>query len=101
MRANLAEGFLNRISSGKGRVIITASGPNEVSAEDDQLQHGVFTYYLVEGLGGAADYDKDGLVTVDEAYRYVSHAVPQATAQEQHPVKVGAVEGQLVLGVVQ
>jgi uncharacterized caspase-like protein len=82
-------------------VIITASGANEVSTEKDELQHGVFTYFLLEGLRGPADFDNGGLVTVDEAYRYVSDTVPGATAQEQHPVKKGAVEGQLVLGVVQ
>ena len=99
-RANISDGFLSRIARGKGRVIITASGANEVSAENDQLQHGVFTYYLIEGLKGRADYDNDGLITVDEAYRYVSDTVPGATAQEQHPIKKGAVEGHLVLGIV-
>lgn len=99
LRSNLSDNFFGRISGGKGRVIITASGANEVSAEDDALEHGVFTYYLIEGLKGRADYDADGLITVDEAYRYVSDAVPRATNQDQHPVKMGAVEGQLVLGV--
>ena len=81
-------------------MIITASSANEVSVEKDELGHGVFTYYLVQGLGGPADFDADGLVTVDEAYRYVSEKVPAATGQEQHPVKKGSVEGQLVIAIV-
>ena len=80
---------------------MTASGANEVSAENDKFQHGVFTYFLVEGLKGQADADKDGLITVDEVYRYVSEHVPQATGQEQHPVKKGSVEGSLILGVIE
>jgi uncharacterized caspase-like protein len=60
----------------------------------------VFTYYLLEGLRGAADTDRDGTITVEEAYRYVSEKVPRATGQEQHPVKKGSVEGSLVLGIV-
>ncbi len=68
--------------------------------EYDELKDGVFTYYLLEAMKGKADYDSDGLVTVDEGYRYVSEEVPRATGQEQHPVKKGAVEGQLILGVV-
>ena len=100
MRASISEAFINRIAGGKGRVIITASKANEVSAEKDELQHGVFTYFLLEGLRGKADINKDGLVTVDEAYNYVSEHVPQATAQEQHPVKIGIVEGQLILSIV-
>jgi hypothetical protein len=99
IRANISEAFLDRIASGKGRIILTASGANEVSAEDEKLGHGVFTYFLLEGLRGKADTDKDGIITVDEVYRYVSREVPRATGQEQHPVKKGIVEGQLILGL--
>ena len=101
MRASISEAFIDRIAGGKGRVIMTASGANEVSAEKDELGHGVFTYYLVEGLKGKADTDKDGVVTVDEAFNYVSRQVPTATAQEQHPVKKGTVEGRLILSITQ
>ncbi|MGD8471184.1 MAG: caspase family protein [Desulfobacteraceae bacterium] len=100
VRANLSDRFLERLAGGKGKVIITASSANEVSVEKDELGHGVFTYYLMQGLRGSADTDADGLVTVDEAYRYVSEKVPAATGQEQHPVKKGSVEGQLVMGIV-
>ena len=100
MRATISESFINRISTGKGRVIITASGANEISVEDDDLKHGVFTYYLLEGLKGKADFDRDGIITVDEAYTYVSSNVPEATGQAQHPVKKGSVEGQLIMGIV-
>ncbi|UCG06602.1 MAG: caspase family protein [Desulfobacterales bacterium] len=100
IRANISDAFLERIAVGKGTIIMTASGANEVSAEDENLQHGVFTYYLLEGLKGPADADNDGLITVDEAYRYVSTNVPRATGQEQHPVKKGTVEGRLILSVI-
>lgn len=100
MRANISDAFLDRIASGKGRIILTASGANEVSVEDEKLQHGVFTYFLLEGLRGKADTDKDGVITVDEVYGYVSKHVPQATGQDQHPVKKGTVEGRFILGIV-
>ncbi|MGD9004198.1 MAG: caspase family protein, partial [Desulfobacterales bacterium] len=101
LRANISDVFLDRIVKGKGRVIITASGPNEVSSESDELQHGIFTYFLLKGLHGKADTDNDGLITVDELYKYVSIEVPDATNQEQHPVKKGSVEGQIVIGYTQ
>jgi len=100
-RANLSDGFLTRLSKGKGRVVLTASRAGEVSEERDDLGHGVFTYYLLEGLRGKADVDGDSIVTVDEAYSYISTHVPQATGQNQHPVKKGEVEGQLFLGRIQ
>jgi uncharacterized caspase-like protein len=99
-RAVVSENFLARLSKGKGRVVLTASKASEVSEEREDLGHGVFTYYLLEGLRGKADADKDGIVTVDEVYGYVSKKVPEATGQNQHPVKKGEVEGQLVLGHV-
>jgi len=99
-RANIGDGFLERVVGGRGKVIITASSANEVSVEKDELQHGVFTYYLLEGLRGKADLDHDSMITVDEAYRYVYEQVPKATGQEQHPVKKGSVEGNVVLSIV-
>jgi uncharacterized caspase-like protein len=80
---------------------LPASAANEVSEEDEKLEHGIFTYYLLEGLKGKADIDEDGLITVDEAYRYVSKRVPEATNQAPHPLKKGVVEGQLVLSIVE
>ena len=99
-RAIVSENFLARLSKGKGRIVLSASKASEVSEEREDLGHGVFTYYLLEGLKGKADADKDGIVTVDEVYAYVSRKVPEATGQNQHPVKKGEVEGQLVLGHV-
>jgi hypothetical protein len=99
-RANIGDRFLERVVGGRGKVIITASAANEVSVEKDELQHGVFTYYLLEGLRGKADLDRDSMITVDEAYRYVYEQVPKATGQEQHPVKKGSVEGNVVLSIV-
>ena len=99
-RANLSGGFLDRLSHGKGRVILTASDANEVSIEKDELSHGVFTYYLLEALRGKGDLDGNGIITFDEVYRYVSLNVPQATGQEQHPVKKGEMKGEIILGVI-
>ena len=99
-RAVVSDNFLTRLSKGRGRVVLTASRAGEVSEERDDLGHGVFTYYLLQGLKGKADFDADGLVTVDEAYSYVSTHVPSVTGQNQHPVKKGEMEGELILGRV-
>ena len=41
---------LSHITQGAGRIIFAASGTEEESLESDILKHGLFTYYLVEGL---------------------------------------------------
>jgi hypothetical protein len=99
-RSTISDAFLERITSGRGTIILTASGANEVSTESDDYRHGIFTHFLLQGLKGAADADNDRLITVDEAFGYVSKHVPQVTGQEQNPMKKGQVEGKLILGVI-
>ena len=99
-RANLSDKFYERISKGKGRIIISSSSANEISKEDDTLQHGIFSYHMLEGLKGRADQDGDGIITVSELFSYISRTVPEASAQDQHPVKKGETEGELVIGKV-
>ena len=50
--------------------------------------------------GGRVIFDGNGIITLEEGYHYVSTKVPQATGQDQHPVKKGEMTGQIVLGVV-
>ncbi|MGH7353970.1 MAG: caspase family protein [Candidatus Rokuibacteriota bacterium] len=92
--------FLQRLARVKGRAIITASKSTEVSLELAELGHGIFTYYLVEGLKGAADLDRDGVVTLQEIYTYVESQVSRrsrAVGGNQHPVLKGELEGSLPL----
>ena len=96
--------FLDRLTRAKGRAIITASRPSEVSLELAELGHGLFTYFLVEGLKGAADADRDGVVTLQEVYTYVEQQVSRkarAVGGNQHPVLKGELEGLLPLTVLQ
>jgi len=99
-KTEISDGFLRRLTEGKGRIILAASGANEVSHEDSNLKHGVFTFFLLKALKGAGDDNHDGYITVDEAYRYVSEEVPKATRQTQMPIKKGEVKGQIYLGKV-
>lgn len=62
--------YLHLAPTAKGEVIITASGERESAHEDPALRGGIFTHFWVTGLRGAADRDRDGHVTLQEAYRY-------------------------------
>lgn len=66
---------------------LTASRDRESSFESPELNggHGVFTYYVTEGLDGAADTDSDGIVTADELAEYVHTQVREATRAQQNP----------------
>lgn len=98
-RGVITEEFLSRIVQGKGRVILTASGGREVALESRERRHGIFTYFLLEGLRGAADTDRDGRVDVDEIYKFVSRRVSSATGGRQNPMRKSPnLTGTLVLG---
>ena len=92
--------FLERLTRATGRVIVTASATNEVSLELPELGHGLFTYYLTEGLKGAADLNRDGIVSLQELYEYVEQQVSRKArlvGGKQHPVMKGEQEGVLPL----
>ncbi len=73
----------------EGLAFLTASSANEDAQESDALLGSFFTHYLTSGLLGAADSDRDEVVTLEEAYRYVSEATIRATSRTwagtQHP----------------
>jgi hypothetical protein len=99
-RAPISSEFLDRMAHvGKGRVVLTASGPDESAQESADFSHGVFTYYLLEGLSGAADLNGDGDIDVHESYAYISEKVSRATHGRQNPkLKEPDLVGQILLG---
>lgn len=52
--------------------IFSAASPTQASLERGSLRHGVFTYYMLQGLDGPADIDANGIVTSSELYSFVS-----------------------------
>jgi hypothetical protein len=59
------------------------------SLESDTWRHGLFTYYLLRGLRGEADLDRNGEVTIGEVTTYINRKVPAVARsdfkQEQQP----------------
>ncbi len=78
----------NVTSSGEVRLV----GLNGLGkgVESDKLRHGLFTYYLLRGLRGEADMNRNGEVTVGELAAYVEQKIPSAAKssfnQEQRPL---------------
>ncbi len=70
--------------SGEGRVTISASDGKQYSLELEEYGHGVFTYYLLKGLKGAADMDDDTIIDVDEIWHYVKDRVTEAVQKVSH-----------------
>ncbi len=97
---NVAVSSLKATREGWG--IMTASRAGEISLESSQWGggHGVFTHFLLEGLTGKADLEgnKNGIVTIAEAFDYVEEKVKRATRNAQHPDIAGNFDNNLPLG---
>jgi hypothetical protein len=85
--AQVAQGF-----DFKNLVLLSAAGAGEITGTDDEQGHGIFTYYFLKGLSGAAA-DANGSVTAEGLYWYLKPLVhDQANRQnrEQTPTIAGA-----------
>jgi uncharacterized caspase-like protein len=81
--------------SGRGRMVITASGKTEFAYESK------FTDAVVQGLQtGAADIDGDGQVSVCELYQYVYEQVRQNTQGQTPTMSADGMRGQLYLAKI-
>jgi uncharacterized caspase-like protein len=87
---NLVNQYMAHYANDADRAVITASDISQLSYESDQFGggHGVFTYYLLKGLHGEADANKDGTVTAGELFAYVRDNVAKATSGNQSPMAV-------------
>jgi hypothetical protein len=56
-------------------MVISASAPDQISSSSPELKHGIFSYYLMLGMEGEADVNKDGQITVGEMQTYLSQQV--------------------------
>jgi Caspase domain len=81
-----ALGPLRSLETEKGAHILTAGMGDQNARMDNEFKMSVFTHYLVEGLTNkAADYTKDGIITLTELLIYVQYHVAQRTDSQQIP----------------
>ena len=71
----------------KELAIFTSSQANQESLEDSNEGHGLFTYYLIEGLRGKADRNRDKKVSLDEGFVYLMQKLVARTNGEQLPTR--------------
>lgn len=83
-------------------VMMSCTG-DETSMESGELKQGIFTYYLMQGLGGRANTDGSKYMTIQELFYYVYHKVRAKAASIGHtqtPVLFGNFDLRLVVGKI-
>ena len=71
--------------------VIAASGGDQIASDYPAKRHGLFTYFALLGLRGAADADADRTITLAELERYLDSKVPSVAGtldREQRPVVI-------------
>jgi hypothetical protein len=72
---------------GEKLIQIIATSGHEQAHQYEQGRHGLFTYFLLKGLGGAADRDENGVVAVGELCGYVQERVTVAATETYRQVQ--------------
>lgn len=79
----------------------TAGAADQIASWYPEKKHGLFTYFFLKGLRGAADRDGDRAVTGGELGQYVKSKVPYRARRmynrEQTPQVVGAAKNQVLV----
>ena len=72
--------------------VFTASTAEQISSSSPDLKHGIFSYFLMKGMEGDADTNKDGKITTGEMHAYLTENVAKQaslTNRVQQPQLTG------------
>ena len=75
-----------------GFTVITASRGDQISSSSPELKHGIFSYYLMRGMEGDADANRDGRITAGEMQAYLAENVSRQAGmmnRRQEPQLLG------------
>jgi hypothetical protein len=79
--------------------VFSASQSDQISSSSPDLKHGIFSYYLMKGMEGDADLNKDGKITFGEMQSYLSENVGRQAGmmnRKQEPQLIGDLSKVLV-----
>jgi uncharacterized caspase-like protein len=82
---------------GNNVLLFLSSRSNQTSIETASMKNGVFTYFLIAGLKGGADANKDRIITAKELFTFVHPRVKEKTKESQIPVMWGKFNDNMVI----
>ena len=65
--------------------VLSSSTANQISTSGREFRHGTFSYFLMRGLEGDADSNKDGDITFQEIQTYLFENVKKY--KTKHPLE--------------
>lgn len=83
-----------------GTAFLLSSKQEELSLESSGIRQGIFSHYLIKGLKGASDKNKDMVITIRELYDYVYYNVKEYSGNAQTPVIAGNFDNNMPVAVI-
>ena len=82
---------------GTSVLLFLSSRTKQISNESLEMGSGAFTKYLIDGLCGAADLNKDRYISAKELFDFVHPRVKEYTNGEQIPVMWGKFNNNMII----
>ena len=79
----------------EGILLLTSCAPGQVSMEEKEFGHGVFMHYVLEGLQGRADDDRNGRVSLMELYKFANRQTKLYVARKFNGYQTPALKGDI------
>ncbi len=83
-----------------GMALMLSSKSEETSLEDSGLRQGVFSHFLMRGLKGEADKNRNKIVTITELYDFVHAHVTTYTIKAQTPELTGNYDRNMPVSII-
>jgi len=81
----------------EGLVLLNSCAPGEISWEEAEFGHGVFMHFLMDGLSGQADENRDGKVSLNELSQYAGRKTKLHVAKKFNDSQRPFLRGDLTL----
>lgn len=83
-----------------GSAFVMSSKAREYSLEDGGLRQGIFSHYLIRGLKGESDADKNKTITIRELFDWVYKNVRTYSGLAQTPMIAGDYDEKMPVGFI-
>lgn len=98
---NILESYYNSLATTlPSTALIMSSKSEETSLESNNLRQGVFSHFLIRGLKGEADQNRDDIITIQELFEYVRENVSSYTGNRQSPIIKGNYDYRMPVAMV-
>lgn len=96
----LADYYESLAQAAPSTALIMSSKSEETSLESNSLRQGVFSHFLIRGLKGEGDANRDGVIALQELFDYIRSNVRSYTGMRQSPLITGSYDINMPVAVV-